>query len=68
MIIEDRHFFISSTKKNRNVTELYDISTGILVAVSVHSVDKMIDWVKTNISLINERLSDYEYKEPNLFS
>jgi hypothetical protein len=67
-MIEGRHFFLSSTKKNSNATELYDISTGILVAVSVFNIDGMAEWAKNNIDAINERLSEYEYKEPDLFS
>ena len=67
-VIGGREFFISQTKSNKMVIEVYDINTGILVVVSGSDMDNTKAWIKLNIDRINERLSEYEYVEPSLFS
>lgn len=66
--IEGREFFFSCTKSKKNVAEVYDVDTGILIAVSVKGTGYLQEWVKQNMEEIKNRLSEYTYKEPDLFS
>ena len=66
-VINGRKFFISQKKANKNVVELFDVETGILVAVTTHNTNYIIEWCKQNYYEVMKRLKPYDTSEPSLF-
>ena len=68
VFLNNREYFLSCTKANKGVYEIYDVSSGILIAVSCKDKDGVLNWIERNKDEIDKRLEPYEYKEPNLFA